>query len=418
LVNHYQNGCLNLSPGFQRQSVWRTKDRQNLIDSIIRNYALPAIFLYKRTEKGKIIYDVIDGKQRLESILMFMGEIRGNRYDVRLQLPGNEAVEWINWKLLQKRGLQTLITGYRLYTIEVDGSFNNIIDLFVRINSTGKPLTGAEKQHAKFYNSQFLKTAAKLASKYESYFSQTGIISSGQISRMKHVELMCELLISIFQDDVINKKAAIDRVMEKDHLTIKQINSISQKTVRAINIVKKIFPKLNEVRFSQISDYYILVILFARYDCAGLILLDRKRNKLAWDILQSFSVGVDTVRQKQKNFQAPTEAEQMFRDYLSTVLQATDEVSQRQKRIRILDGLLRPLFEKKDINRSFSPEQRRLIWHSTKEKKCQVCKKTLTWDDFTIDHIDPYSRGGRTSLENAALLCRKHNSSKGNRTKR
>lgn len=125
---------------------------------------------------------------------------------------------------MQKRGLQTLITGYHLFTIEVDGSFNKIIDLFLRINSTGKPLTGAEKQHAIFYNSQFLKTAAKLAGKYESYFSQTGIKSSGQISRMKHVELMCELLISIFQDDVINKKAAIVKVMEKDHLTIKQIN--------------------------------------------------------------------------------------------------------------------------------------------------------------------------------------------------
>lgn len=53
LVNHYQNGCLNLSLGFQRQSVWRIKDRQNLIDSIIRNYALPAISLYKRTVKEK-----------------------------------------------------------------------------------------------------------------------------------------------------------------------------------------------------------------------------------------------------------------------------------------------------------------------------------------------------------------------------
>lgn len=118
-----------------------------------------------------------------------------------------------------------------------------------------------------------------------------------------------------------------------------------------------------------------MVILFARYDSDWLILLDRKRNKLAWDILKSFSVGVDSVRQKQKNFQAPTVAEQMFRDYFSTVLQATDEVSQRQKRIKILDGLLGPLFEKKDINRSFSPEQRRLIWHSATEKNVRNARR-------------------------------------------
>jgi len=40
----------------------------------------------------------------------------------------------------------------------------------------------------------------------------------------------------------------------------------------------------------------------------------------------------------------------------------------------------------------------------------------LTWDDFTIDHIDPHSKGGRSEIENASLLCRKHNSAKGNKT--
>ncbi len=36
-------------------------------------------------------------------------------------------------------------------------------------------------------------------------------------------------------------------------------------------------------------------------------------------------------------------------------------------------------------------------------------------DDFTIDHIDPHSKGGRSEIENASLMCQKHNSSKGNR---
>ncbi|MBC7816953.1 MAG: HNH endonuclease, partial [Planctomycetaceae bacterium] len=41
------------------------------------------------------------------------------------------------------------------------------------------------------------------------------------------------------------------------------------------------------------------------------------------------------------------------------------------------------------------------------------CK--LSWDDFTIDHIKPHSKGGASRLENAALMCRHHNSAKGNR---
>jgi hypothetical protein len=52
LWNLYERDHLNLEPGFQRQSVWNERDRAKLIDSIVRNYPLPAIFLYKREEGG------------------------------------------------------------------------------------------------------------------------------------------------------------------------------------------------------------------------------------------------------------------------------------------------------------------------------------------------------------------------------
>src|SRR5262249_34625336 len=102
IVNLFEDGLLNLQPGFQRQSVWSDRDRAKLIDSILRNYPLPAIFLYRREEEGQIIYDVIDGKQRVESILMFIGEMRG-RYRVRTQLPGADENEWLDWKRLSRQ---------------------------------------------------------------------------------------------------------------------------------------------------------------------------------------------------------------------------------------------------------------------------------------------------------------------------
>ena len=37
------------------------------------------------------------------------------------------------------------------------------------------------------------------------------------------------------------------------------------------------------------------------------------------------------------------------------------------------------------------------------------------WSNFTIDHVKPHSRGGRTVMSNAALRCRRCNSRKGNR---
>src|SRR2546421_10224449 len=92
IQNLYANGNLKLEPCFQRQSVWTERDRAKLIDSILRNYPLPAIFLYKRQEDGDLVYDVIDGKQRLESIFMFTGAMRG-RFSTRTHLPGMDSVE-------------------------------------------------------------------------------------------------------------------------------------------------------------------------------------------------------------------------------------------------------------------------------------------------------------------------------------
>jgi 5-methylcytosine-specific restriction endonuclease McrA len=99
-------------------------------------------------------------------------------------------------------------------------------------------------------------------------------------------------------------------------------------------------------------------------------------------------------------------------------LQATDEYGQRKARGAILKGLLGSLFAKKDSQRGFTSEQRRLLWNSSTTRKCESCGRVLSWSDFTLDHIDPHSKGGRSRIENAALMCRSCNSSKGNRRKR
>ena len=54
LISLYRESHLNLAPGFQRESVWTERDRQKLIDSIVRNYPLPNIFLYRRQTEGEI----------------------------------------------------------------------------------------------------------------------------------------------------------------------------------------------------------------------------------------------------------------------------------------------------------------------------------------------------------------------------
>lgn len=416
LENLYEDGLLNLEPGFQRQSVWNERDRAKLVDSMLRNYPLPAVFLYRRQVDGDFVYDVIDGKQRIESILMFVGQMRG-RFGLNTQLPGGETTEWVDWKRLQKKKLQHLIAGYRLPVIEVDGDIGDIIDVFVRINSTGKALTPQEKRHARYYNSRFLKEADRLARRFEDFFKSNGILGASQMSRMKHVEFMCELMLSLHQGDVINRKAALDRVMSSDGFTDAQTRKAAAKATATLNRVKRIFPKFKTTRLRQMTDFYSLAVLIGKFESEGLILTDARRNRLAWDLLSNFASAVDRVRDNQRKAIGIKPDQETARDYLLSVSQMSDDVNQRRKRDGILRSLIGSLFAQKDAQRGFTVEQRRILWNTAAQRKCSRCSKVLTWTDFTIDHIDPHSKGGRSKLENAALMCRPCNSKKGNRGK-
>ena len=415
LVNLYEKGHLNLEPGFQRKSVWSKSDRAKLIDSILRNYPLPSIFLYKREHDGLYIYDVIDGKQRIESILMFMGIIKRHRFSTMSQLSDENEKETIDWKLLCKRKWQHKVTGYKVQSMEVSGELADIIDLFVRINSTGKALTPAEKRHAKYYNSEFLRTAGKVAEHYEEFFRSNNILSQNQISRMKHVELICELMVSIHNEDVINKKVALDKVMNSTSISGKYVKDVKEQCVKTLNRLKIMFPNLKTTRLRQLSDFYTLAVLIWKFEKNGFILTDKRRNILAFDLLRNFSNGVDEARELQKKARGIQPGQELYREYLLTVLQSTDEIKQRQKREEILKGILESLYEKKDNKRIYSREQRRLIWNSEDEPKCAICEKIVTWEDYNADHIKPHSKGGKTLIDNAALTHRSCNLRKGSR---
>lgn len=178
------------------------------------------------------------------------------------------------------------------------------------------------------------------------------------------------------------------------------------------------FPELASTRLHQVVDFYSLVVLVAKLESEGAILIDRKRNALAWNLLRAFSVEVDKVREQQRKVQGTGAHQEAYRDYLMTVSQMTDDISQRRQTEKILRDLIGTLFAARDAQRGFTAEQRRVLWNSTAEKRCKLCRETLSWRNFSVDHVDPHSRGGRSALDNAALVCVPCNSAKGNRRTR
>ena len=67
-----EDGTLDLSPSYQRSDVWTTADAQKLIESVMLGIPLPSVIILEKGDEDAP-REVVDGKQRLTSILRFMG---------------------------------------------------------------------------------------------------------------------------------------------------------------------------------------------------------------------------------------------------------------------------------------------------------------------------------------------------------
>src|SRR5215213_1683054 len=68
IVDRIDHGDIDLQPDFQRQEVWQTPKKKRLIDTVLRAWSIPPIFLVE-TALGQL--EVLDGQQRLASLRDF-----------------------------------------------------------------------------------------------------------------------------------------------------------------------------------------------------------------------------------------------------------------------------------------------------------------------------------------------------------
>lgn len=161
LVSYFADDRMNLIPPFQRRRVWSTKLRQKLLENMLRGKPIPAIFLYKTAEGSSFIYNILDGKQRLESLLLFIGNFREDMaiqnwrkyffkghhdagFKVNVAAPGEKT---------DKRSFAELgddlvrnLREYAIPTVEItlsedDAGLKDVIDLFIDINQYGVRVT-------------------------------------------------------------------------------------------------------------------------------------------------------------------------------------------------------------------------------------------------------------------------------------
>lgn len=179
---------LNLDPPYQRKSVWTRGDKQFFLDTIFHNYPCPAVFLHKAiSDNGDTVYHVVDGKQRLTTILEFVSD--------KVSIPktfGNTNLAGKKWSQLEPES-KKVFWNY-LITVEMMPAIDDAIvnNVFERINRNSRKLADQERRHAKF-DGWLITRAEAEAEKQE--WKDFGVVTTARAKRMADVQFISEIII-------------------------------------------------------------------------------------------------------------------------------------------------------------------------------------------------------------------------------
>lgn len=155
LISMYEDRELNIRPQFQRFFRWTLYQRSRLIESLLLKIPIPSIFVSQRQDG---VWDVIDGQQRLSTILQLVGVLRdanGNLLEP-LKLARTKFLPSLldkTWSGTDCSGIgrdnQLLIKRSKIDVkiILRESSEASKYELFQRLNSGGSPLSEQEMRN-------------------------------------------------------------------------------------------------------------------------------------------------------------------------------------------------------------------------------------------------------------------------------
>ena len=249
---------LVLNPKFQRRAVWTEKAKSFLMDTILRGKPIPKVFIRQQinvTTKTSI-REVVDGQQRLRTILSFIkdGFVVSKRQ--------NEAHGGLLFSQLHEDVQQQIL----VYEISVDVLINlpdsEILDIFSRLNSYAVVLNEQEKLNADHFG-PFKVLADKIGHKYYDYWTAQGILTSKQIMRMLEVSLVADLLIGMLEG--IKSKKQVKKYYgtyeaKFDH----DVTALELRFDNVIEAISDMYPEgLSDTEFRRPHLFYSLFLAVA-----------------------------------------------------------------------------------------------------------------------------------------------------------
>lgn len=333
-------GKLNIRPAYQREFIYKEKQRDAVITTILQGFPLNVMYW---ADNGDGTYEIIDGQQRTMSICQYVAGV----FSYKFQNIGTNYFQNIPADIRQR------ILDYELLVYVCKGNESEKLDWFRTINIAGEQLTDQELLNAT-YTGPWLSDAKK-------YFSKRNC-PAAQIA-----------------SNYVNGSA------ERQELLATALKWISNGHIEAYMAEHQ-----RDNNALALWTYFRNVIEWVQNTFP---IYHKEMKGIAWASLyetyHNQVLEIDAIKQ---------EIEELMQD---------GEIQDRK-------GIYKYVLDHNEQHldlRTFDEKTRQKVY-AKQSGICPICGECFDIKEMEADHIIPWNRGGRTTIDNCQMLCMKCNRTK------
>ena len=350
IVEMLREGNLVVDNSYQRRIIWSEKDKVCLIETILLNLVVPAVYFWNsdiNPETGKAKTHIVDGQQRIWALQNFVDG------DLKLKtslLMNNEAkIRFGDCSFADLEiDLKNAFWSYRLSVIEIDRSatINAIKEMFHRLNLTDYNLNAQEKRHLN--DGEFAKLAKELA--VNNFWDDHNIFSGREVRRMGDIEF-CANLILLYKRGIVDQttQKTLNEAYEDYAIEYNEVAKDGEKIQEAIGLIEHFINDDTELflrRKTQLYSLFSLLFFLMREK------LDVKYEELAERLTYFAKVYNNFKNYEDRALQLDDSEKNLYEQikiYRLASSEGVNKQTNRMNRLKVLQKLLLADFVGKEV---------------------------------------------------------------------
>ena len=325
---------LEISPKFQRRSVWSPQAKSYLIDTILKDKPLPKIFIRATTDPKtkRTVREIVDGQQRMRTILSFVKD------GFKISKIHNEEYGGMTYSELPE-DVQADFLKYEISVdLLLDLSDRDVLDIFARLNTYSVSLNKQELFNAKYFG-YFKQLVYKLSGDYYIFWTENKIFTERKIVRMAEAELVTDLLIAIL--DGIQSKKNAEKYYQAYDETMDDKKEVEKNFINTMNLIGNLFENtLQDSNFRTVPNFYGVFIALYHMNY-GIPNLEIGRHKID---IKDYPKVRNCLDEINCIFETEDELPKEYYEFIKSTRDATTDVPARTTRCKfIINKLLEVL---------------------------------------------------------------------------